>query len=248
MADKKWKTKIGDSSEERTIVRGYNLMDLIGKLSFSEMIFLELKGALPTENERKMMDAILVSTVEHGIAPPSITAARTAFSGGNPISAGVAAGVLAIGEHHGGAIEQAAKIYQETILKSADEIVKDFRTKRQRLPGYGHKVYTTDPRTVKMFQVAKELGIYGNHCRFSQEIEKSLEKDLGRKLCLNVDGAIAAIISDMGFDWRLGKGFFIISRTVGIIAHLHEEWTTEPPFRRLDKSEYDYIGEEGKKL
>jgi len=245
---KKWKTKIADSSPERTVVRGYNLMDLIGKLSFSEMIFLELRGKLPTEKEKKMMDAIFVSTVEHGIAPPSITAARIAFSGGNPISAGVAAGVLAIGEHHGGAIEQSAKVFQENLLKSADQVVDLFRKERNRLPGYGHKIYTIDPRTIKMFEVAKELGIFGNHCRFAQEVERALEKSLGRKLCLNVDGAIAAIVSDMGFDWRLGKGFFIIGRTVGIIAHLHEEWTTEPPFRRLDSEEYEYLGEEGKKI
>ncbi len=245
---KKWKTKIADSGTDRTVVRGYNLMDLIGKLSFSEMIFLEWTGKLPTENERKMLDAMLVSTVEHGIAPPSITAARIAFSGGNPISAGVAAGVLAIGEHHGGAIEQAAKVYQENLLKPADQVVNEYRKERKRLPGYGHKIYTTDPRTVKMFEVAKSLGMFGHHCRFAQEIERSLEKSLGRKYCLNVDGAIAALLSDMGLDWRLGKGFFIAGRTIGIIAHLHEEWTTEPPFRRLDKDEYEYLGEDNKKV
>src|SRR3989338_11292110 len=100
MPDKKWKTRIGDSSDERTVVRGYNLMELIGHLSFSEMIFLELKGKLPSEKEKKMIDAIFVSTVEHGIAPPSITAARTVFSGGKPISTGVATSGLAILARH----------------------------------------------------------------------------------------------------------------------------------------------------
>lgn len=245
---KKWRTKIGDSSTERTVVRGYNLMDLIGKLSFSEMIFLEWLGKLPNEKEKKMMDAIFVSIVEHGIAPPSITAARIAFSGGNPISAGVAAGVLAIGEHHGGAIEQCAKILQENLLRTADDVVNEYRKERKRIPGYGHKVYTTDPRTTKIFEIAKKLGIFGHHCRFAEEIGRALEKSLGKALCLNVDGAIAAIISDIGFDWRLGKGFFILGRTAGIIAHLHEEWLNELPFRRLEKEEYDYLGEEQRKL
>ena len=246
---KKWKTKIGDSRPDRTTVRGYNVEDLVGKLSFSEMIFLEFRGRVPTDAERRMMDAVFVSCVEHGIAPPSITAARIAFSGGNPLSAGVAAGVLAIGEHHGGAIEQAAKIFQENLMKPADKVVDEFRKKRVRIPGYGHKIYKdADPRAVKLFKIANELGIYSHHCRFAQEVERSLGQSLGKKCVMNVDGAIAAITSDMGFDWRFGKGFFIIGRTVGIIAHLQEEWVNEPPVRRLDDNEYEYQGEEGKKL
>lgn len=242
----KWKTSIAKSSAEETLIRGYKLEDLIGSLTFSEMVFLELKGVLPSENETKMMDAILVACTEHGIAPPSITSARIAFSGGNPISAGVAAGVLGIGEYHGGAIEQCAKLLQAG--GNAEEIVKTYREQKKRMPGFGHKIYTTDPRTTELFTLAKKYGVYGKHCDLAEKLEKTLEKSAGRKLCLNIDGAVAAIISDLGFDWRLGKGFFIIPRVASIIAHLHEEWTKEEPFRRLDEAEMEYTGEPKREL
>jgi len=244
----KWKTSIAKSSPEETLIRGYKLEELIGNLSFSEMIFLELKGELPSENEAKMMDAILVASTEHGIAPPSITSARIAFSGGNPISAGVAAGVLGIGDHHGGAIEQCAKILQENHNANPEELVARFRQEKKRLPGFGHKIYTTDPRTAELFKLAKKYNVYGKNCRFAEQLESALEKSSGRKLCINIDGAVAAITSDMGFDWRIGKGFFIIPRVVSIITHLHEEWTKEEPFRRLDENEVNYEGPEKRDL
>jgi len=244
--EKKWKTKIGDSTEERTVVRGYNLEKLVGKLTFTEMIFLELIGRLPNDKEKDMIDAIFVSTVEHGIAVPSITTARISLSAGNPMNAAVAAGILGIGDYHGGAIEQAAKIFQENLKMKAEDLVKNFKEQNKRIPGYGHKIYATDPRTVKLLEIAKKNKIYGKHVEFALEVEKALEKSAGRKLCLNIDGCIAAIISDMGFDWRLGKGLFIIPRTVGIVAHVHEEWLNEKPFRRLSEEEYEYQGEKDK--
>jgi citryl-CoA lyase len=244
----KWKTSIAKSSPDETLIRGYKLEDLIGNLTFSEMIFLVLKGELPSDSEAKMTDALLVACTEHGINPPSITSARIAFSGGNPVSAGVAAGVLGIGDHHGGAIEQCAKLLQENNEKSSEELVKKFREEKKRMPGFGHKIYTTDPRTQELFALAKKYNIYGKNCAFAEQLEKALEKSMGRKLCLNVDGAVAAIMSDMGFDWRLGKGFFIIPRVASIIAHLHEEWLREEPFRRLDESEVVYEGAQKRPL
>ena len=238
--EKKWRTKIADSGEGGTVIRGYDLVDLIGVLSFSEMVFLLLKEEKPTKEQKEMMDAILVSFAEHGIAVPSVTSARTVFSGGNPMNAAVAAGILAIGDHHGGAIEQAAKLLQENKGKDAGSIVKEYYKKR--IPGYGHKIYTTDPRSTKLLEIAKRNNISGRHVELALQIEKALEETTGEKLCLNVDGAVAAIVSDMGFDWRLGKGFFIIGRTAGLVAHIHEEWVNEKPFRRLDKEEYEYTG------
>src|SRR3989344_1656880 len=121
----KWKTEI---SKEGTI-RGYKLDELINNLTFTEMIFLTLKGELPKKNEVKMMDAILVSCVEHSIAPPSITAARISASAGNPLNAAVAAGILGIGDFHGGAIEASAKMMQEYSGKEEKALPKEFRRK-----------------------------------------------------------------------------------------------------------------------
>jgi len=246
--EKKWKTKIGKATKDKTVVRGYDLKELIGKITFTEMVFLEFIGKLPSKEEKEMMDAILVSTVEHGITVPSITTARISLSSGNQLNAAVAAGLLGIGKYHGGAIEQAAKLFQENLNSDTEEIIKKFKEEKKRIPGYGHKIYTTDPRTVKLLEIARENNISGKHIELALNIEKSLEKATGRKLCLNVDGCIAAIISDMGFDWRLGNGLFILPRTAGIIAHVHEEWLDGKKYRRLSEEETEYSGDEDKKL
>ncbi|RMD45716.1 MAG: citryl-CoA lyase [Aquificota bacterium] len=245
MSQKKWRTAISFHDGYEAYVRGYSIRELIGNLSFSEAIYLVLKGELPTEKEAKMLDAIFVSVVEHSIAPPSVIAARAVASGGNSLHVGVGAGVLAFGEAHGGALEGAMRFLQENINKNPEEVVKEFFEKKIRIPGYGHRFYKEyDPRSKTLFDIAKEIGFYGKYCRFAEEVEKAIEKIKGKKLVMNVDGAIAAIVSEMGFDWMLGKGFFIIGRIPGLVAHVYEELKNEKPFsKRLDEEkEVEYLG------
>jgi len=247
---KKWQTKITLNTKEETYIRGYPLTQMIGKLTFSESIYLLLKGELPTENERKMFDAIFTSVIDHGVAPPSVVALRNVISGGNQLHVGVAAGVLAFGEYHGGALEDAMKFFQEyakdeeDIYGLAERIAKKAVEEKWRISGYGHKYYKDfDPRSKKLLDLAKELGFYGIHCEFAVSLEDAIEKIKGKKLVLNVDGAIASIASDMGFDYRLGKGFFIIGRIPGLVAHALEELTEGVIFRRLDEeTEIEYLG------
>ncbi len=257
-----WKTKISDSKESGAVIRGKKLEELVGKISFTEMIYLVLKGKLPSQSEKNVLDAIFVSAAEHGIAVPSATTARIAASGSGNLVQSVAAGILALGKYHGGAIEGCAKVLQESAGKpelnevrrgpanssslgrTADEIVADAKARGERLAGFGHKIYTEDPRTKKLFEIAKSENIFGRHCEFALQLEAALEKSSGRKLCLNIDGAIAALISDLGFDWRLANAFFIIPRTVGISAHVFEELTEEKPYsKRLDDGEWEYLGD-----
>jgi len=219
----------------------------VGNLSFAQAIYLILKGELPTEKESKMMEAMLVSVIDHGTAPPSAIAARAVASGGNSLNVGVAAGVLAFGSAHGGALEDAMKFIQEGVKsgKSVEEIVKEYLENKKPIPGYGHRYYKDfDPRTKRLMDIAKELGFYGPHCRFAEGVEEEIGRQKGKRLVLNVDGAIAAVVSEMGFDWRLGKGFFIIGRVPGLVAHVYEELTTEKPFsKRLDEeTEVEYTG------
>jgi len=219
----------------------------VGNLSFAQAIYLILKGELPTEKESKMMEAMLVSVIDHGTAPPSAIAARAVASGGNSLNVGVAAGVLAFGSAHGGALEDAMKFIQEGVKsgKSVEEIVKEYLENKKPIPGYGHRYYKDfDPRTKRLMDIAKELGFYGPHCRFAEGVEEEIGRQKGKRLVLNVDGAIAAVASEMGFDWRLGKGFFIIGRVPGLVAHVYEELTTEKPFsKRLDEeTEVEYTG------
>ncbi len=236
-----WKTKISKFEEGVSNIRGFNHDDLIGKISFSEMIYLLLKGEIPTKEEAKMLDSIFVSCIEHGIAVPSIIAARSVASGGNSLNSSVASGINALGDFHGGAIENAA--IQFLKIKDVEETVKEYIKNKKIFPGFGHKIYKeSDPRTLKLYTIAKELKLAGKYVELAFKIEKEFKKN--KSLCLNVDGFIAAILLDLGFDAKLGKAFFIISRTPGICAHVYEELKEEKPFRRLDKKDCIYEGKE----
>jgi citryl-CoA lyase len=252
MNQEKWKTYISEIKPGEIRVRGYDIADMMEKLSFAQAVFLLLKGDLPSPEQSKMMEAILVSSIDHGVTPPSVLGTRTVVSGGNPLNAAVAGGVLTIGDWHGGAIEQCAKILQEYIQKGenvgslAKDLVKDFSSRKKRIPGFGHRLHQTDPRTVKLFEIAKRLKFSGKHMDLASKVEKELFETTGKKLPINVDGAIAAVISDMEFDWRLGKGFFIISRVPGLVAHAYEERSLGKPMRRLGDTNYEYKGPESR--
>lgn len=230
-------TRISDGE----VVRGYQLKELIGKLSFTEMTFLVLTGRLPKVNERSVLDAMFVAAAEHSVAVPSILSARIVASAGNSLNAAVAAGILSIGEFHGGAIERCAKLLQES--KIAERTVDDALSKKERLPGFGHKVYDKDPRVVQLLEVAQKEKVAGKFAKLALEMDDALCRKTGKTLHLNIDGAMAAILSDLGVGWKMAKAFFIIPRTVGICAHACEEQIFEKPYRRLEDNEWKYIGE-----
>ncbi len=254
MSDNSWKTAITEIGPGKINVRGYNITEIMENLSYAEAVYLILKGEVPGEAEAELMNAILVSSIDHGATPPSVLATRTVVSGGNPLNAALAGGVLAIGDTHGGAIEQAAKILQEYASKEgnpedlASELVDWLRQEKIRMPGFGHRLHKVDPRTGKLFEIAARHGYLGKHIELCKAVETELAEKLGRALPINVDGAIAAVISDMGFDWRLGKGFFIISRMPGLLAHAYEEMTRERPMRKLGPPPIDYDGPAERKI
>ena len=253
MSDDKSKTNITSIESGKIRIKGYDIVDLMGRKSFSDIVFLVLKGELPSPAEAKMMDAILASSVDHGLTPPSSLATRTVVSGGNPLNAAVAGGILTIGDTHGGAIEQCARILQEWAPRHGEpnsvarELLDDLSSRKMRMPGFGHRLHKTDPRTARLFEMADQLDFSGKHQKLARAVEKAFAEK-GKALPINVDGAIAAIISDMGFDWRLGKGFFIISRTVGLVAQAYEERTREKPMRRLGLENYEYDGPAPRRL
>ncbi|MEW5993033.1 MAG: citryl-CoA lyase [Candidatus Zixiibacteriota bacterium] len=248
MPEEKWKTAITDIGPGKIRVRGYDIADIMERLSYAEAVYLILKGELPSKAEAALMNAILVSSIDHGASPPSVLGTRTVVSGGNPLNAAIAGGVLVIGDTHGGAIEQAAKLLQELATKGDDldhiasELVDWLKENKMRMPGFGHRLHKVDPRTVKLFEIAERHGYSGKHIKLCKAIERTLSKKTGKELPINVDGAIAAVISDMGFDWRLGKGFFIISRVPGLLAHAYEELTRERPMRHLGPPPFEYDG------
>ena len=240
------------------MTRGYRQEDLIGNVPYSHVVYLLLRGELPSKEYGIMMDAILTACIDHGVTPPSSMASRVVASGGVPLPTAVAAGILSIGDAHGGAIEKGARFLQEGISRKKEEeksteetariLVEESREQKKRILGFGHRVHTSDPRTKRLFSLAGDLGVAGDHIALSKAIEKELEEQTGKKLPINVDGAIAAIISDMDFDWRLGKAFFLLGRVAGLTAHVYEEQKEQKPMRKMFDVECDYDGPEEKDL
>jgi citrate synthase len=243
-----WQSAISEVSANSIRIRGYDVAELMEKVSFSDVIYLVLQGELPDKKSSEMFRAILVSSVDHGVTPLSVLATRTIMSAGNPLNTAVAAGIMAVGDMHGGAVEQSARILQEVAGKKgelpllAEGLVRELRDRKERMPGFGHQLHRVDPRTVKLFELAAKLDLTGRHTLLALEIEKALEQVGGKRLPINVDGAIAAVSSDMGFDWRLGKSFFMMSRIAGLVAHAYEEKTTQPPLRKLGDGNSVYSG------
>jgi citrate synthase len=166
----------------------------------------------------------------------------------------VAAGILAFGPLHGGDIESCMRFLDGglTLMRagksekqSADAIVEECVASHTEPPGFGHRFHTRDPRAARLFQMALELEIEGEHVRLIRATERAIESHashFGRPLPVNVDGAIAAISADLGFAYELGNAIFLISRLPGLIAHAHEERTRQSPMRQIDPKDNDYDG------
>ncbi len=240
----KWKTAISNVNDGQEIIRGKNLHDLVRNNSFVETVFLIWRGQLPTPAETKMLNAMLTAMIDHGVGVASAMVPRMVASVGNAMHTSIAAGILALGgSKHGGALEGAAQFLQTNVENAnVDALVKNLKEKKVRIPGYGHRVLTHDNRSDTLFMIAKETGLYGKHCAFAVAVGEALNKISSKPLPLNMDGANAAILSDMGFDWRIATGFFILGRIPGLIAHTYEEITSGEGIRRLDESEIEYVG------
>ena len=228
----KFKTNISKNQDGKHIIRGHDVIDLMGERSFAETIFLLLKGDFPNEKEKALLETVLVASVEHGIESPSVFVPRTVASIGNDFHTALAAGMLSIGKNHGGAGELAAKLLSSG--KTAQEIVEENKI----IPGFGHKIYKDeDPRATAIYSKAKELGFSCTSFDLAYEIEKVLEEKKGKKLPLNIDGAQAAALLEMGFDWRLGEAFFLMGRIVGMSAHVLEELDQKNSYHRLEDTD-----------
>ena len=233
-----WRTSLSSVEPNKILIRGYRIQDLMERCSFGDIVYLTFKGELPKGNEGKMVEMIVVSSTDHSFLAPSIDATRFVASGGVPLQASVAAGIISLGDHHGGAIEQCSRLLQESVASGtpAAEIVNGFRSRKQRVPGFGHPWHDRDPRTQALTAKAKEWELAGPHLELAATIAAELKRPA------NIDGVISGLISDMGIAWMYGRAFFIIPRVVGLAAHAVEETTRERPFRAVDIKDVGYDG------
>ena len=208
----------------------------------------------------RMFDAILVSSLDHGVTPPSTLAARNVATTGAPLKDSVSAGVLAFGPHHGGDIESCMRFLDsglalirsgQSLQQAADALVEECIRTSEVPPGFGHRFHSKDPRASRLFQMALELELEGEHVRLLRVIEQTIAAKsaiFGRPLPVNVDGAIAAVTADLGFAYELGNAVFLISRLPGLIAHAHEERMRQPAMRQIDPKDHDYDGARERRL
>jgi citrate synthase len=258
--DGRWKTALTSIAPNAILIRGYPVDEMMGRLSFADAVYLLLMGELPPPAIGRMLNAILVSSLDHGVTPPSTLAARNVATSGAPLKDCVAAGILAFGPHHGGDIESCMRYLDRglTMMRSgtpmeqaAEKLVDECLTAGLTPPGFGHRFHTRDPRATRLLQLAMELELEGEHVQLIRAIERALtgrEQAGGTHLPVNVDGAIAAISADLGFAHELGNAIFLISRLPGLIAHAHEERSRNAPMRQIDPKDHDYDGAAQRRL
>lgn len=194
------------------------LLKIAPTRSFSDMIFELLSGAKPDIHQSKLFETILNISIDHGEDTPSAVETIKAAKDGKTISESVSAGILQINDTHGGAIEPAMELFYDLKSKKLEvkSLVQEQLGQGKRLPGFGHRIYEVDPRSELLFKLAKDEGVSDDFIQIAKDIEKELELAKGKKLPVNIDGAIAAILCAFGWDSRLGKAVFVVARTPGL--------------------------------
>jgi citrate synthase len=258
--DTRWRTAITDIEPNRILIRGYPVDELMGRLSFGEAVYLILRGELPSPSIGRLFTAALVSLIDHGVTPPSTLAARNVATAGAPLRVCVAAGVLGFGTFHGGDIESCMHFLRSGLAlvrggRSEHEAAEEIATRTLAAglppPGFGHRIHTSDPRAARLFQMAHQLELDGEHIAMMRSVERVLaaRPDAAeRPLPVNVDGAIAAVCADLGFEPELGNALFIVARIPGLIAHAHEERVRQKPMRQIDPKDHMYDGPPERRL
>lgn len=247
-----WQTELTDIGPNRIAPRGRPIEDLMGNARFTDVIFLLLTGREPSAAESKIVEAILTSSIDHGVTPPSANATRTVAACRAPLSSCVAAGVLTVGDVHGGAIEKCMRTLMAAVAEAketgkpagevAESTIRKAKEANRRLSGFGHRLHTEDPRAKRLFALAEEVRLAGAHIEMAKAFVEAFGKVGSKALPINVDGAIGAALADLGLPPEMGNAFFIMSRVPGLVAQALEEMQKERPMRTVIPGEAEYVG------
>jgi citrate synthase len=232
-------TKIATSSPTDIFVRGKSLCDeLIGKLTFTEMIYFQVLGRMPTAAQTAVVDACLVALMEHGLTPSAIATRLVYGSAPEAMQGAIAAGLLGVGGQVVGTVEGCARILEHIVASSdrraaATAMIAEHAAVRRPLPGFGHDVHTPDdPRTPRIFAVAREHGLAGARVEALELLGAILDETKRRHITINATGAVAAALGDAGVPAAILRGFAVIARCAGLVGHVHEE-QRDPAMRAL---------------
>ena len=216
------------------------------------MLFVLFQQRIPSDAEVRVLNAMMVSVIDHSIVASSAVT-RIVSASGVPLQASVAAGILTIGDIHGGAGQELSRRLEEWVSQAkrdgvplrekATQLVRALRETGERVEGYGHPLHPKgDARVDAVIDVAREVDLVGPHLQLALYISEAIQAASGKALPLNIDGVVAALASDLGFNWRLGRAFIFIPRSAGLAAHAMEEATRERGWRKVasaDDIEYD---------
>jgi citrate synthase len=231
----KIRSDIAWSTADRIVVRGKNFTDeILGKMNLGDFAWLQLTGNMPTPQQSTMFNAIIVALVEHGLTPSVIVARMTYSCAPEALQAAVAAGLCGLGNNVVGSMEGAARYLSEALPKDAPadtdlealavQIVARFRQSKTPIPGLGHVIHTElDPRTPRLFAIAEENGFSGRYVRLMQLVHTEAQRATGRHMPINATGVIGAISCELGFPWKVTRGFGVMARAIGLVGHLLEE-------------------------
>jgi citrate synthase len=223
-------TQICHSTPVDVFVRGKSLTkELIGSVTFTEMMFFQILGRMPTPAQTRVLDACLVTIMEHGLTPTAIAARMTYTSAPEALQGAVAAGLLSVGSLFVGTMEGCAALL--TRIAGSDDhdaeaarIVLEHRGKKKRLPGFGHPVHRPDdPRTPKLLAIAADAGVSGEHVEALHALSRAVDREMGKHLTINATGAIAATLADAGVPTEIMRGFAVVGRAAGLVGHIREE-------------------------
>ena len=250
---KKPSTRIARHTTDAIYIRGANLVDdLIGKLTFTEMMYFQLLGERPTPAQARILDAVLVTLMEHGLTPSAIASRLIYDSCPEAIQAAVAAGLLGVGSTFIGTMEGCAANLEEILSSSGNEqeiarkIARRFRDAKQPIPGFGHPHHKPDdPRSPRLIAIAEEAGVPGNHIRALRLLAKEVDAAWGRHLTINATGAIAALLGEIGIPREVARGVAVVSRAAGLVGHIREE-QLDPSARHIWNVVSENIPYEGK--
>ena len=233
-----WRTSIIDMEPGRIEFRGHRVEDLIGTISFPQMIWLMVMGEIPGDAQARLLEAALVAAVDHGPQAPSIAAARMAVTCGLDLNNAMASAVNFLGDVHGGAGEQAVELYRDIAARmdggddteaAVGKSLAAWRKRRDRfIPGFGHRFHKpVDPRAPRLLALVDEAAataaVSGRFASIGRAVEKALLEEKGKPVPMNIDGATAVIYAELGCPPPLARGLFCLSRSVGILAHAWEQ-------------------------
>ncbi|AVM22636.1 citryl-CoA lyase [Bacillus pumilus] len=233
-----WETKISDIQKNSIELRGYPIEELIGELSYPQMLYLLLVGELLDDSKASLFESVLVAGADHGPRAPSIAAARMAVTCGISFNSSVATGMNLLGDIHGGAGEKAMcmlydakSIYDENkdVKYAAKQVCQDWLARKAKIPGIGHQLHDDDPRVRRLYELSQSYVEHGHisgiYLRLAEAIRHELENRKGKKITMNIDGVSAAIQCELNIPAEAAKGIFSLSRGMGIVAHAYEELT-----------------------